>query len=189
MQNPLLPQILAALKSCPAGISEHQLLKWLDAHPAFADLAARGNLALFQRHFMLMNALYQLQKELWDEEGLVLEVSPLSIGIVAVHDSGGSQLDAAANSAVRDYYLDWCNFSETGEAAVSELLTGFWRRFQGGEGRAAALMVLDLPADAGASTTSRRYRELAARHHPDKGGDPAVFVEIRQAYERLKDRK
>jgi DnaJ-class molecular chaperone len=27
-----------------------------------------------------------------------------------------------------------------------------------------------------------RWRELAFRHHPDQGGDPAVFDEMRKAY-------
>src|SRR5210317_1779012 len=31
------------------------------------------------------------------------------------------------------------------------------------------------------------FRKLAAQHHPDKGGDQKKFVEIKEAYETLKD--
>ncbi len=187
MQNPLTSDILSILKRYPGGVAEHRMLKILEGHPAFADLVAGGNLALFQQHFMLMNALYGLQEKLLNEERLALEISPLRIRILPANNNAGNQLDFVEVSALRDYYLDWRNFSETGEAEVAELLANFWRRYEGWEGRPEALDVLGLPADASASAVSRRYRELAARHHPDKGGDPAVFIEIRKAYERLKN--
>jgi len=31
------------------------------------------------------------------------------------------------------------------------------------------------------------FRKLAAKHHPDKGGDSKKFVEIKEAYETLND--
>ena len=34
-----------------------------------------------------------------------------------------------------------------------------------------------------------RYRELASRHHPDHGGDPARMREVNQAYERIRNAK
>jgi len=30
-----------------------------------------------------------------------------------------------------------------------------------------------------------RFRELAAQHHPDHGGDPAMFDQVRKAYDCL----
>jgi hypothetical protein len=33
----------------------------------------------------------------------------------------------------------------------------------------------------------QQYRKLAAEHHPDKGGDPAVFAEITAAYNTVKN--
>ena len=42
-----------------------------------------------------------------------------------------------------------------------------------------------MEAGASAAEIKQRYRELAALHHPDKGGDEATFIEIRQAYEQL----
>lgn len=36
---------------------------------------------------------------------------------------------------------------------------------------------------------TRRYRELAQKHHPDKGGDPEGFIRINAAYQKLLKRK
>jgi hypothetical protein len=36
-----------------------------------------------------------------------------------------------------------------------------------------------------ASVIRKAFRKLALKHHPDKGGDPAAFRKIREAYERL----
>jgi len=44
------------------------------------------------------------------------------------------------------------------------------------------LEVLSLPPDATPSEVKARWRELAALHHPDRGGDPALFDRYRQAY-------
>lgn len=39
-------------------------------------------------------------------------------------------------------------------------------------------MVLGVRAGAGLDETERAFRALAARHHPDRGGDPARFREL-----------
>ncbi len=46
---------------------------------------------------------------------------------------------------------------------------------------------LGIPFDAGQDGIKTAYRELAKRHHPDKGGDPATFQRITEAYEVLSD--
>ena len=38
--------------------------------------------------------------------------------------------------------------------------------------------VLGLPAGASADAVARAWRTLAARHHPDAGGDPVRFREV-----------
>lgn len=49
-------------------------------------------------------------------------------------------------------------------------------------------VVFGLRADAKAIEIKERYRELAARHHPDKGGDSMRMAEINEAYELVKSR-
>lgn len=44
---------------------------------------------------------------------------------------------------------------------------------------------LGLHPGASADEIKRAYRQLALRHHPDRNGDPAAFVTLHQAYQRL----
>ncbi len=47
--------------------------------------------------------------------------------------------------------------------------------------------VLGVAPDASADDLKRAYRRLARQHHPDAGGDEAVFKEVSRAYEVLGD--
>eukprot|EP00933_Yihiella_yeosuensis_P046456 TRINITY_DN4197_c0_g2_i1.p1 TRINITY_DN4197_c0_g2~~TRINITY_DN4197_c0_g2_i1.p1 ORF type:complete len:639 (-),score=151.57 TRINITY_DN4197_c0_g2_i1:266-2182(-) len=47
--------------------------------------------------------------------------------------------------------------------------------------------VLDLPEDCKPSEVKSKFRRLSVQNHPDKGGDPKIFNEIREAYEVLGD--
>jgi DnaJ-domain-containing protein 1 len=51
--------------------------------------------------------------------------------------------------------------------------------------RQQALGVLGLPPTATPQQIKRRYRTLAKRHHPDRGGDPREMQRIIAAYEFL----
>lgn len=46
-----------------------------------------------------------------------------------------------------------------------------------------AWAILGLKRDASTSEIEAKFRELAKRHHPDVGGDPAQFVAIKRARE------
>lgn len=45
--------------------------------------------------------------------------------------------------------------------------------------------VLDIPPGSDSETIRKAYRKMALLHHPDKGGDPARFREIAEAYVAL----
>ena len=49
----------------------------------------------------------------------------------------------------------------------------------------SVLALLDLPFDANEQEVKKRFRELAKKHHPDKGGNAANFIELMKAYEKL----
>ncbi len=49
----------------------------------------------------------------------------------------------------------------------------------------AALIRLNLPADAGEQEIKKRFRELAKRFHPDTGGDDKSFIELMDTYREL----
>lgn len=52
--------------------------------------------------------------------------------------------------------------------------------------RQQALAVLGLPPNATPEQIKRRYRQLAKRYHPDRGGDQREMQRIISAYEFLK---
>ncbi|HEX4207467.1 MAG TPA: J domain-containing protein [Ktedonobacteraceae bacterium] len=51
--------------------------------------------------------------------------------------------------------------------------------------RQQALAALGLPPHATPQQIKKRYRALAKRHHPDRGGDPQQMQRIIAAYEVL----
>ena len=83
-------------------------------------------------------------------------------------------------------HLDWNNDKNTTEANVNKLLDNFWQRFGSTDARTRALRTLKLRTDASHNEITRSYRSLAARYHPDRGGDTEAFIHIRQAYELIR---
>lgn len=45
--------------------------------------------------------------------------------------------------------------------------------------------ILGIAPDASASDVRRAYRKLAAQHHPDAGGDPAMFIKAKDAHDHM----
>jgi len=187
MLNPLIPTILSVLRQQSVGMSEYELMQGLAEDDAFADIADDGQLALFQKHFMIMNALYELQHQLWDEEQLFLEISALQIQILTPTEHGvNSEIAISETENLSAYYRDWDNFESTSEAQVMELLGDFWKRFASLDKRESAFEILEIEPGAARQQITESYRRLAAIHHPDKGGNKEMFIQIRQAYEILK---
>ena len=96
--NPFKASVLILIKTAPAGLSEYDLIQRLQDHDAaFTFDGENPNLALFRKHFLVMNALYQLQTELF-EQGMYLSISPLDIRLEPVADSGVSALPSACSA-------------------------------------------------------------------------------------------
>lgn len=185
-KNPLIVPILARLKSVDEPVSEYELLKYLEGQEGlFEHLPDNQSLALFQRHFLVMNALYSLQQILW-EQGVYLSVSALSIVCQPVNvKEEGALIRDEGEARLRDYYTDWANFESTSEQDIDALLNSFWHRYLAQEQQSDALSVLGLAAGASWEEIKRAYRHLASEHHPDRGGETATFIAVRQAYEIL----
>jgi len=183
--NPFKNAVLALVREFPLGLTEYDLIQRLqERDSSFAFTGETADLALFRKHFLVMNALYQLQSELFDT-GMYLSVSPLDIRLEPVQVSDLTSPPADNAAPLREYYLNWDNFMQTGHADVAAMLLRFHERYLALDERLHAMQTLDLPADAPWETIKQTYRRLAAQHHPDKGGDPARFRAIRAAYEIL----
>lgn len=176
--------VLDALRRFPLGLSEYELLKFLQAagHIQFERIALLDNLSLFQTHFILFHTLYTLREELWQDEKQVLDISPLKIILYTFDEESAGKKDSSAKTDIqhtrvtahdplRDYYLDINNLEQTSADDVTRLLDTFWSRLDANDQRAAALEVLELSDPVDYHAIKKQYRRLAMRHHPDRGGD------------------
>ncbi|WP_414829290.1 DNA-J related domain-containing protein [Alteromonas sp. H39] len=176
------------------GTSEYALIRALQAKPLafFSEQAMRDPLLLFQTHFALYNALYQL-KDIWleSQQGL------LEIHGTRIHLRAYQPQDPALTHAdpLRTYYLDWSNFDTTAKHDVEELLDTFWSRMTGEEAVTRldrqrideAMAVLDIASDMHLSKAllKRQYRKRLHDCHPDKGGRAEDTRNVVSAYSVL----
>ncbi len=193
MHNPLKRSILEILRESSEPLKEYDLHTTLGGC-AFAQFVENcsNELSLFRKHFLVMNALYELHDELLSE-GIYLQISALHIQLKKVNKKvRPSSCSVKALSAditfqkLSEYYQNWQHFNKTNDDDVSSLLQQFWKKFLANEEKAQSLACLELTEEASWSDIQQRYRQLCQQHHPDKGGDSLYFIEIRQAYDNLK---
>ncbi|TDO95834.1 DNA-J related domain-containing protein [Marinomonas balearica] len=190
MRNPLIRPILSELRDHPDGISEFDILKNLKVSlPELNELAEDANLQLFRQHFLIMNALYQLQTSLWSEEQLQLDINPTLIRLHQVElsaSTGSAEVNDSVDAKLATYYLDWSEYEKTDKDEVQRLLDSFYNGLVNEDEREAALCTLciDEPSPT-KDIIKRQYRKLAHQAHPDRGGDTDTFISLRQAYECL----
>lgn len=181
----LLEAVADCVRAAPGGQSEFELIQRLDRD--YPDVFPKPDLTdpllLFQHHFVLMHALYRLQRQWWHQGSGLLEVRPLNICFRVEVSSSDQAL--SQDLSLSEYYLDWRNLAREDSASVDALLSGFWKKLLGAEHRPEALETLGLPDTANKDDIRQRYRQLVQQHHPDKGGDPAVFQAVQTAYESL----
>lgn len=181
-----LDTVARLLQQHTGGLGEHQLLRLLcDAgYLPFLGASPWEPHALFCAHFLLFHALYRLREQSWQTRQAHLEISPLSIRWRPYAAGEGG---LALPDSLRDYYLDLSNLEQTSARDVDELLAAFWVRFQRRDQRAEALTELGLSDPVDDATIKRTYRQLAMRHHPDRGGDTARLQLINAALRVLLD--
>lgn len=187
MNNPLIIPILELLHAGDSDLNKPvwtllELLSEIESLGIDWPVQGSAQQVIFQKNFLLMNALLQLQESLLSE-GWVLNVSVMAIHLSRLSESN-QHLPTEALS-LREYYFDWSNFKATTED-VEKLLGQFWERYLAVDQQQEAFECLALPVDASFEQVKSRYRELAAQHHPDRGGDSAEFMAVRKAYELIK---
>lgn len=181
--NPLNSDILKILSYEMVPITEYQLLKKLQNHSFLIQFdPENSDLKLFQHHFIVMNALYQL-RDMLVNHGYTIVIGPLNIELLKQHPIDNIS-HLIKHDALRDYYLDWKQLTQTQIADVEKLLSDFWKGF--GANHDEALTILQLPSGADQSQIKQRYKEMALKYHPDRGGDAKKFEKITQAYQQLK---
>ncbi|WP_018935080.1 DNA-J related domain-containing protein [Thioalkalivibrio sp. ALJ24] len=186
----LLAAVEQGVRAQAEGQTEHALIARLrDAGVVpFAGADLREPLGLFRTHFLLFHCLYRLRDRLAGE-GAWLRIHCLDIGLQArapedargAATSGTRRAGLVREDPLRAYYLDLTTLDHMDAAAVQALLDGFWRRMDGGDRRAAALAVLELADPVDDAEIRSRYRRLAQRHHPDRGGDTAMLQRLNEA--------
>ncbi|MGL4249177.1 MAG: DNA-J related domain-containing protein [Aeromonas sp.] len=183
--NPLTAPLLALLQQATDSYKVHELMAALRQQEKIPHLADDEQLQLFRVNFLIMNALYQLQAELY-EAGWWLGISTLDIRLEPLAENPEASRAFALGEHLRSYYLDWPIFWQTDRAEVEALLNRFWRTYDREGHKAEALALLDLAEGASQEAIRRRWRELALQHHPDRGGNAETFIRIRWAWECLR---
>jgi hypothetical protein len=184
--NPLIHPIRLLLAEAGRVFSEHELIKCLQADDAaFPALAGSPRLALFQTHFLVMNALYRLQEQLFDEN-IHLHISPMEIFLQSLSEVAANAVaENSSQSALKRYYCDWDHFQSTDEQDVEQMLGHFWQHYLAPDKQADAYRTLQLEPGVGLPAIQEAYRRMASLSHPDRGGDAAEFMLVREAYEVL----
>lgn len=186
----LLEEIRSYIKIHPLGFKEFDLIQHLiGCSSLISTIDGDGHLELYKKHFLTMHGLYQLQEKYWQDQGRYLNITSVWIQLEQPSEKNARSnqlIDDASNQKLKEYYLEWDNYYQATEETVEELLTSFWLRFHKLDHRETALAALELNSDATPNEIKKRYKQLAALHHPDKGGDMELFIQIRTAYESLK---
>ncbi|MBF0266513.1 MAG: DnaJ domain-containing protein [Gammaproteobacteria bacterium] len=187
MDNPLKLALLHELKKSNNPLKIHELFSivksLLDNED---DNGLSSEELIFRQNFVIMNALYQLQNELFVEQ-LYLSITTMSIYIYPVKSDDLQQhMETDRQSTLKAYYLDWKNYHETTENEIKALFDSFWKRFVNEDKHLSALENLNLTIPTDWDTIKKQYRHEANLSHPDKGGDAVKFIEVREAYEVLK---
>jgi len=180
----VLEIIKAILQDHPAGVNEIQLIRVLrDQHPELPfDHKPGDSLSLFRAHFLLFHCLYLLQQQMAEGRQTRLEISPLRIVLLPSQSPKTSLTEA---DPLRSYYLDLGNLERTTGADVDKMLDNFWRKYVGSDKRREALDILGLKDPVDDATIKQRYRKLAMKHHPDRGGNALQLQTIHAAIRAL----
>ncbi|WP_440054693.1 DNA-J related domain-containing protein [Pseudoalteromonas sp. T1lg65] len=169
----------------------HTLAADLLAADLLPKLDADENKNLFKRNFLIMNALYQLQNELY-QVGQLLQVSALNIKLDTkpLHS-----LPIMKPDPLKEYYLNWDNY-ETSAEEVQYLLESFWLNFTRSAHGASpsitkseqrtliAKWQLSEPFDR--ATLSKKWHKMALAHHPDRQGCETEFKKLQMEYNILR---
>lgn len=171
--------------------SEFELLTALQKAPyeLFPKSAFDDTQLLFQVHFTLYNALYRLQNKGLANKQFYLDILPTRIVLEPYKEASIDSQQISIDNKLKQYYLDWRNFSETTEDELNDMLNNFWQLLEGKQNQMMLtpyLSALSFEKMPEMEQLKSRYRTLSLLHHPDKGGDKTTFATINNAFRVLK---
>ena len=185
MTNPLIISILRCLREQKNSCSLLDLVNLCEQD--FLSLILKDvapEIAIFQKNFFVMNALYQIQHDI-QTEGFSLTIFPLEICMMPNYAGVKNSLTTRDNDLAH-YYLDWSNLNNITVEEVESLFASFWRRYQAVDKVGGALTTLGLNKGVDWSKVRQAYQKNVLINHPDKGGCADDFIKTREAYEVLR---
>lgn len=165
-------------------LSEFELLKKVTAQEPNFFSPLPDPTQLYQKHFWLFYLLYQLRSELvMQTPAWQLNISAMNIELMPSHST-----TSAINeyNPLAEFYLDLNNLYLSNEEVI-EMQKLFWQKYLALDKKSEAIKTLQLTdvETLNRETLKRQFQKLSQRHHPDKGGDAAQFVKIKDAYHQL----
>jgi hypothetical protein len=191
-ENPLVWPLFEVLQELNQAWKVHTLSAYLIEKGLLKQLDESVDKDLFKRNFLIMNALYQLQTELYPEQWL--QVEAMNIQLFSELETKNNQQTIDTAHPLREYYLDWINY-QVEEGEVQRLLNEFWnnyRRHLGGTNassmdRIQALKRFGLSESATEKEIRKQWRKLAMQHHPDReSGNAEQFRVMCEAWNVLR---
>lgn len=169
------------------GKSEYQLIQEIEALGLFDGLRSPDALlTTFSKHFLTMHCLYNLEAHFLNKNQQ-LGITPLEIQVVQSPKSDKRyQMSQGSNQHLRDYYANLDNLVNASENSVAELIADFAQRYDAWSNDGESRSILGVENDASWQDIQTAYRQLANKHHPDKGGNKVDFTRINEAYNKLK---
>lgn len=199
-QNHLIEPIQAVLDIASEPVSEYDLIQILQSQGWLDSIEAGNPLSLYTVHFLVYNALYQLNARYkLAKEPKHVRISALAIELVevgngAASEKGADDVVAYAQDSQSEveglvaFYLDWSNIDDATKDSVNDLLNTFWQKYVADDDYAQALAILGATAENSYAEIKKRYRQLAMLHHPDRGGEESIFLEVQRAFSLVQRR-
>lgn len=184
MFNPLVMPILRYLRERNSACSLIDLVNLCEQDfLTFIEKDIDFQVITFQKNFFVMNALYQIQRDI-QKEGLSLTILPLDICMVSNRTEGKFSL-TKRDTELASYYLNWSNLKSITVEEVEALFSSFWQKYRAVDKVDTALTALGLAQFDNWLEIRQAYKKKVSICHPDKGGSVEDFIEIREAYEVL----
>lgn len=173
--------LLEILHAHPEGIGEYDLLVLLRDRgvPVFGEGAFSDTLFLYQAHFLLFHLLYSLDEELVRAGRGGIQIHCMRI-VLRQNPRDDLSLPAPPDF-LRSYYRDLSALDAMDRQGVDDLIARFWEMYADWDRRLPSLAELGLAEPVSRQEIKDRFRQLAKKHHPDRGGDPVRFARISEA--------